>query len=274
MTLGNEAQVIKNVLSKKKWSVGSLYCEDALHFLNEIPKNTADLIFLDPPFNLGKKYGSRSSKDDSLERAKYENYITEILEESIRILSNGGALFFYHIPEWASIFSSLLNQKLSFRHWISVSMKNGFVRGDYLYPAHYALLYYTKGEPKHFDRPKIPAERCRHCGNYIKDYGGYKKYIEDGINLSDIWTDFSPVRHKSKKNRPANELPIDLLDRVLTISGFKNGVLIDPFVGTGTSAVAAIKKKMFFRINDREKKSCEVVIERINEVLNTIEDYS
>lgn len=268
MMLGDETQIIQTLSAEKKWNSGSLYCDDALLFLGEIPNNTADLIFLDPPFNLGKKYGSRSRKDDSLEREKYEGYIRKILEESVRILSDGGALFFYHIPEWASIFSNLLNRKLSFRHWISVSMKNGFVRGDYLYPAHYALLYYTKGEPKHFDRPKIPAERCRHCDNYIKDYGGYKKYIEGGINLSDIWTDFSPVRHKNKKNRSANELPLDLLERVIAISGFKNGVLVDPFVGTGTSAVAAIKKEMLFRINDREKKSCEVVIERINEALN------
>lgn len=252
----------------KEWDFGSIYCDDALTFLNTIPKNSADLIFLDPPFNLGKKYGSRSKKDDYIDESEYEEYISKVIDESIRILAEGGALYFYHIPEWASIFSNILNKRLTFRHWISVSMKNGFVRGNYLYPAHYALLYYTKGEPMFFKRPKVPAERCRHCDNYIKDYGGYKKYIKDGINLSDIWTDFSPVRHKNKKNRPANELPLDLLDRILAISGFENGVLVDPFVGSGTSAISAIKKKMFLQINDREEKSCEITIERVNQFLN------
>ncbi len=55
---------------------------------------------------------------------------------------------------------SLLEQHLDFRHWIAISMKNGFVRGDHLYPAHYALLYYTKGKPESFNRPKVPKPIC------------------------------------------------------------------------------------------------------------------
>lgn len=247
-----------------KWDNGKLYCLDALEFLEMIPENSADLVFLDPPFNLGKSYGSRSNIDDKLEVDDYQEFLFEVLTHSSRILKDGGALFFYHIPEWAIIFANHLNRNLNFRHWISVSMKNGFVRGDFLYPAHYGLLYYTKGEPANFNRPKIQADKCRHCNNYIKDYGGYKKYIEEGINLSDIWTDFSPVRHKNKKNRVANELPIGMLDRVLSIAGVKNGLLVDPFVGSGTSAVSAINFGMNFNVNDREIVCCERITTRIN----------
>lgn len=258
-----ESKQLSETNNYNTWSFGEIYRMDALNFLRSIPSNYADLIFLDPPFNLGKKYGSKSSSKDLLEEDNYEKYIIDVIEESIRVLNNGAALYFYHIPKWASRFSFVLNEKLNFRHWISISMKNGFVRGDYLYPAHYALLYYTKGEPKHFVRPKIMPDKCRHCNKYIKDYGGYKKFVEDGINISDIWTDFSPVRHKNKKNRPANELPIDLLDRVLNISGFENGILIDPFVGAGTSALSAYKKNMYFIGNDREISCCEVSKKRI-----------
>ena len=84
-------------------------------------------------------------------------------------------------------------------------MKNRFPPHGRLYPAHYALLYLTAGDPLTFFRPKIPAPRCRYCDGYVRDYGGYTRYIEEGINLSDIWDDVSPVRHKPNKHRSANQ---------------------------------------------------------------------
>src|SRR2546422_6918695 len=97
----------------------------------------------------------------------------------------------------------LLQGELPFRHWIAISMKGGFARGQYLYPAHYALLYLTKGQPGRFHRPKIDPPHCKKCGALLKDYGGYKKFISNGINLSDIWDDVSPVRHNRYKHRRA-----------------------------------------------------------------------
>jgi site-specific DNA-methyltransferase (adenine-specific) len=65
---------------------------------------------------------------------------------------------------------------LLFRHWIAVSMKGTFPRGKKLYPAHYALLYFTKGLPATFNRDEVrqPVPACRHCGGDVKDYGGHR----------------------------------------------------------------------------------------------------
>lgn len=246
------------------WDHSKLFHCDAQKFLKSLPNEIADIVFLDPPFNLGKKYGNSSKSQDSISNNAYASFLKEIIELSIAKLRPGGALYLYHMPEWALQLGATIQKKLNFRHWIAISMKNGFVRGDNLYPAHYALLYFTKGEPKNFNRPKIPADTCRHCGKYVKDYGGYKKYIEDGINLSDIWTDLSPVRHKSTKNRPANELPIQMLNRIVHISGVEDGLLIDPFVGSGTSALAAKNHKMNFLVCDKEKLCCKITKQRIN----------
>lgn len=48
----------------KKWPEGTLVCCDALDFLMSIRDEIADIVFIDPPVNLGKKYGSRGGKDD------------------------------------------------------------------------------------------------------------------------------------------------------------------------------------------------------------------
>lgn len=236
---------------------------DGLAFMQAIRPDVADVVFVDPPFNLGKDYGIKSVIEGATE-AEYEAYMGSVLSESARVLKRGGSLFLYHTPYWASRLSLRLQQQLQFRHWIAVSMKNGFVRGRNLYPAHYALLYYTKDEPTRFQRPRLRPTKCRHCGGYVKDYGGYLEIIRrKGINLSDIWDDLSPVRHRSTKLRSANQLPIQLTDRVLQIAGEAGGVLVDPFVGSGTSVLSASKRAMCFVANDLSRRNIRLCTQRL-----------
>ena len=183
---------------------GDIVCSDALVFLSSLRKASADIVFLDPPFNLGKRYGDNVTTSDRLAEEEYFQYLSKVLNRSVYILKNGGALYLYHLPRWAFRFANVLYPQMTFRHWIAVSMKNGYPRRKHLYPAHYSLLYFTKGRPREFKRPKIETPRCRHCNKYVKDYGGYEPFIRRGINLSDVWEDLSPVRHKKYKHRESN----------------------------------------------------------------------
>ncbi len=242
---------------------GDIFCGDALDFLNALKEESADVIFLDPPFNLGKRYGKKGFKADLIEEDEYFRYLSSVIERAASVLKKGGALYLYHIPRWAFRLANILEQHLTFRHWIAISMKNGFVRGKSLYPAHYSLLYFTKGEAKYFKRPKLPVPRCRHCDEYIKDYGGYRDFVKKGINLSDFWEDLSPVRHKKFKHRKPNELPLEIPRRVVTVSGKARGVLVDPFAGSGTSLVAAVEAGMRFVACDSQQSYCRVMQNRV-----------
>ena len=138
------------------------------------------------------------------------------------ILKPGGAFFLYNIPRWNIELGHHLNKRgMQFRHWITVSIKFGLPIQGRLYPAHYSLLYYTKGKPKTFRKIRTPIETCRHCGGEIKDYGGHRDAMNDlGVNLMDVWTDIPPVRHgkfKSSK-RKANALSTKILDRVVEMT--------------------------------------------------------
>ena len=177
----------------------------------------------------------------------------------------GGTLYLYHIPAWAMRMGPHLERLgLAFQHWIAISMKNGFVRGRRLYPAHYALLMFTKGKPKYFRRPKLKPQKCRHCGKYIKSYGGYLPIIEKkGINLSDFWEDVSPVRHKNTKHRTANELSSVIFERVVEISGHPNTLYVDPFVGSGSGVLASSAAGMRFAACDIVQENCSLVAERL-----------
>lgn len=243
---------------------GEVVCCDALDLLNALQDEIADVIFLDPPFNLGKQYGSKDKQADSLGESEYLAFLSHVLERAVDVLKSGGALYLYHLPRRAFQFANLLHERLLFRHWIAVSMKNGYARGQLLYPAHYALLYFTKGSPTTFTRPKIAASRCRHCKKYIKDYGGYKQYIENGVNLSDVWDDLSPIRHSKYKTRTSNELPIELLRRVVEISGMLGGVFVDPFAGSGTALLAAREGEMSFVACDHDQQNCDLTYQRLD----------
>lgn len=250
-------------------SAGFLSCADALEFACSMRDSTADIVFLDPPFNLGKNYGLRSLIEEA-DEIQYEWYMVRLLNELCRVLKPGGALFLYHLPIWAVKLSAALRERLEFRHWIAIAMKNGFVRGRRLYPAHYALLYYTKGNPRHFHRPRLAPQLCRHCGEFVKDYGGYTPIItRKGINLSDFWDDLSPVRHAATKRREANQLPLLLTNRVVQIAGVQGGLLVDPFAGTGTSLLSARQFGMSFVGNDLSRESIRICVDRLGEPRRT-----
>ena len=143
-------------------------------------------------------------------------------------------------------------------------MKNGFARGERLYPAHYALLYYSKGSPAVCSRPRLDPLVCRHCGEFVRDYGGYRAIIEEqGVNLSDIWDDLSPVRHAARKHRVANELPREMTDRIVSIAGSTGGWFLDPFAGSGTAVLSAREAHMHFVAGDLSEEYARVVEDRL-----------
>ncbi len=250
-------------------TAGAVIRADVLEILGATRDRVADIVFLDPPFNLGKKYSKSDPKLDRRPADEYRSWLFSVLDESARILKPGGALFLYHLPVWAMRCGSYMEGLgLSLHQWIAVSMKNSFVRGPHLYPAHYALLMFTRGKPGHFNRPKLSATRCRHCDDYVKDYGGYLKIIEQkGLNLSDVWDDLSPVRHANRKNRRGNELPVKLFERVIHISGVRGGLYVDPFAGSGTGALCAASAGMRFLVSDLVESSCAVTRQRLGKMI-------
>jgi site-specific DNA-methyltransferase (adenine-specific) len=232
----NRSAVTKPILETP---LGKLFEADCLAVLPTLKANVADVIFADPPFNLGKNYASKM--DDSLAEKRYLQWCYEWIDECIRVLKPGGSFFLYNLPKWNVFLGAHMSKTLTFRHWISVDIKFSLPIPGRLYPSHYSLLYYCKGKrPAIFHPDRLPIPCCRNCGGELKDYGGYKdKMNPRGVNLSDVWSDIPPVRHKRYKNRSGNELSLKLLDRILAIASNADSVILDPFGGAGTTFVAA-----------------------------------
>lgn len=218
---------------------GTLYEGDCLKIMPALPSESVDVVFADPPFNLGKAYSSRIN--DALQEHEYLDWSKQWIVDAVRLLKLGGALFLYNLPKWNLRLGEFLGSLLTFRHWIAINMTYTLPIPGRLYPSHYSLLYFVKGKkPSIFHPDRLPIETCRHCGGEKHDYGGYKdKMNPRGVNLMDVWDDIPPVRHSKYKRRKANELSLKLLDRVVAMSSDPGSVVFDPFGGSGTTFVAA-----------------------------------
>jgi site-specific DNA-methyltransferase (adenine-specific) len=244
---------------------GLLFQTDCANLFSAIKDYSLDCIFADPPFNLGKVYGN-GEVNDARAQEEYLIWSYSWINQSVQKLADGGAFFIYILPRWGYHFAKHLEDHgLMFRHWIAVSMKGTFPRGRKLYPAHYGLLYFTKGEPKTFNKIRVPIPVCRHCGKEIKDYGGHRdKLNPKGLNLTDIWEDTSPARHKKFKTRwHVNELKPLIPKRCIEMSTDKKGTVLDPFGGGGSTYLAAQELKRYWL--GSEITDCVPVVQRFKD---------
>ena len=210
---------------------------DCLDGLSETAAGSADMIFADPPFNLGKKYGDYR---DDLDDADYMEWSFRWLTECVRILAPSGSLFVYNIPRILVRQTGWLNERLTFEHWIAWNSSSNPFRSRLLLPAHYGILFYSKGDPKFYD-VRAPHDRCGHCGGYARNYGGKENVRHNfGGLVSDVWDDIPRVRNRENKiaGHPCH-LPVPLLERLLLMVTDPGDLFVEPFAGVGTGAVAA-----------------------------------
>lgn len=215
----------------------SIITGDCLNILSQIEDNSIDVTFADPPFNLGKKYNGYS---DNKNFDVYLDWCEQWLKQMVRITKPTGSIFVHNIPLWLTHYSTILNRIATFKHWISWEAPTAPM-GKSLQPSHYGILFYKKNNNvnKYYEI-RHPHKRCRKCGYLLKDYGGKKNQLHPfGPLVSDVWTDIHRIRHSKYRDEHPCQLPVALLERLILMSTDENDIVLDPFVGTGTTVLAA-----------------------------------
>jgi len=248
----------------KKLPLNQIIVGDATEEMKKIPDNSIDMTFADPPFNLNKKYGNYKDEKTSED---YVKWCEQWLNEMVRITKPSGSILVHNIPKWLIYFANYLNKIAIFKHWIAWDSM-GVPLGKTLLPSHYGILFYTKNQKGFkFHGLRSPHKKCRVCGEMIKDYGGKKSQINPyGTLLSDVWTDIHRIRHSTRRDAHPCQLPEPLLERLILMTTNEGDVVLDPFIGAGTTALTAKRLGRNYIGIDIDPKYKNIISDKLKKV--------
>jgi len=258
-------EIPQKIEKYSKLPINQIICGDAIEIMKKIPNNSIDVTFADPPFNLNKKYNNYKDKKVSQD---YITWCESWLTEMVRITKPTGSILVHNIPKWLIYFANHLNKIAFFKHWIAWDSMS-VPLGKTLLPAHYGILFYTKNQKGFkFNELRSLHKKCSHCGEMIKDYGGKKSQINPyGTLLNDVWDDIHRIRHGSRRDKHPCQLPEPLLERLILMTTNEKDIVLDPFVGAGTTALAAKRLGRNFigiDIDPKYKKIIENKLKHVN----------
>jgi len=205
-----------------------LYCGDAAETMARFPPKSVDLICADPPYNLGKDYGSTIDKQDW---AAYERFMRCWLGEAVKVLRDNGTIYVFMGVRFISRLYEILEKDLGllFNGWLTWHYTQGMGRMRGFSPRHEDILYFAKGKDFKFnlDDVRIPQKYYRQRNNM------------NGANPGDVWL-FSHVHYCSREREEhPTQKPEGLLARMIRASSDPGDVVLDPFVGSGTTCRVA-----------------------------------
>lgn len=235
--------------------VTTLFNEDCLEVLKSIKDNSVDLIFVDPPYNLGKDFGNSSDKWQSL--TKYIEWCQTWINECIRILKKDGTFYLMNATQHMPYLDLYISSKLKvvgrivwFYDSSGVQAKNKF--GSLYEP----ILMAVKDETKYkFNYEDIQVEARTGAKRKLIDY---RKKIPTLYNNKktpgNVWY-FPRVRFRMPEyeDHPSQK-PEALMERIILASSNSGDIILDPFAGTFTTCAVAKRlgrKTIGIEINEK-----------------------
>jgi site-specific DNA-methyltransferase (adenine-specific) len=212
---------------------------DVADVLPRLPRAEASLVFLDPPFNLGKDYGGPG---DRLREAAYWELLRFWLDLAAPLIKKNGSLVLHHVPLWAFRAADYLSRRgMTFRRWVAWQAGPGPMyqaNRHGMKPEHYVFLWFSWGTEREVNQVFTPHPRCARCGDYADDWGGKEKHRDPaGGRMGDVWTRLPRLR-SAQKARGANELPLEAALRWVLALTDPGDYVLDAFAGSGTVGAA------------------------------------
>lgn len=265
----------------------TLFNCDCQKMLKKIPDSSASLIVTSPPYCIGKAY---EDPHDDIETFKEQHKL--IFDDLYRILAPGGSMCWqvgYHISDICVIpldyivydlFTSLSAKKddpLVLRNRIIWTFGHGLNSTTRFSGRHETVLWFTKGAQSTFNLDdirvpqKYPGKR-----SYKGEHKGELSGNPLGKNPSDVWSDILTdvwdipnvkAKHVEKTEHPC-QFPAAIPRRLIRALTEENALVVDPFMGSGTTGVAAVLEKRRFAGSEIQKDYYNISWDRILATIN------
>lgn len=251
-----------------------IYKMDCFDFLSRIKNETVNLAVIDPPYNM-----SKADWDTFKSEKDFFDFTFAWIDALIPKLKKNGSLYIFNTPySSAFIMKYLVEKGLNFQNWITWDKRDGMGGSRRRFSnGQETIIFFTKGQ-KHtfnYDDVRVPyesTERIEHAKKKGILKNGKRWFPNSkGRLCGEVWH-ITSERHKNKVNGKVQKMehatpkPLELVERIITASSNENDVVLDCFVGIGTTAVAAKKLKRNFLCCDLEKDHVKVARERLKEV--------
>lgn len=262
-------ELVKDVPAKpyfedKKHSL-ILFNNDCFDVLPKLPENSIDMIFADPPYFLsnggftchaGKQVSVNKGKWD-VSKGKEENYLFTLrwLRECQRVLTPNGTIWVSgtaHIIFAVGYAMQDLNYKiLNDIAWFKVNP-----------PPNLSCRYFT-----HSTETVIWAAKNKDS----KHYFNYElmKEMNNNKQMLSLWSIKAPGTDEKKYGKHPTQKPLQLLNRIVLASTRPGDIVLDPFSGSGTTGIAALKERRQFIGIELEKEYLETSLKRLKDEIHS-----
>lgn len=214
---------------------------DALFVMQQsIPPESVDLIFVDPPYNIGKKFSTFDDKWHSDEA--YAKWCYQWLDEAIRVLKPNGSMYVMTSTQAMPYLDLYIRKKMSILSRIVWSYDSSGVQAKKYYGSLYEPILFCVKNPNNytFNANDILVEAKTGSQRQLIDYRGRepKPYNTQKVP-GNVW-EFPRVRYRMQEyEQHPSQKPEILLRRIITASSNEGDVILDPFSGTFTTASVA-----------------------------------
>lgn len=238
-----------------------LACEDNLTFMRPLKDGSMKLIVTSPPYNIGKKYERRKPLD------VYIGNQAQVISECVRLLHPNGSLCWQvgnHVdkgeiyPLDTILYPIFKQHGLKLRNRIIWHFGHGLHCQNRFSGRYETILWFTKSDKYTFDLDPIRIPSKYPGKKYYK--GPNKGKLSGnplGKNPSDIWEIPNVKNNHVEKTIHQCQFPIELIERLVLSMTEEDDCVFDPYVGVGTTIVAAIK-------NRRAGYGCDIVQDYID----------
>ncbi|MEX2214518.1 MAG: site-specific DNA-methyltransferase [Phycisphaeraceae bacterium] len=239
----------------------TLFHGDCLDLLGTIPRGAADLVVTSPPYNIGKEYEKR------LNLKAYIQQQAAIIRECIRVVSNRGSICWQVgnyvdngaiIPLDTILYPIFADAGLRMRNRIIWHFEHGLHCSQRFSGRYEVVIWFTKSDDYIFDIDPIRVPQKYPGKKYFKGpKAGQYSCNPLGKNPGDLWI-IPNVKHNhvEKTDHPC-QFPVELIERLVLSMTVKEGLVVDPFMGVGSTAIAAIR-------HGRRTAGAEVVEEYVS----------
>ncbi|WP_438729152.1 DNA-methyltransferase [Parasphingorhabdus sp. DH2-15] len=246
--------------------------QDIENCIELVPENSIDLLVLDPPYNLDKKFGStkfRSSSADQYSKL-FENWI-RLLKRCLKDTAT-----IYVCSDWktSNIIYPILEREFVVRNRITWEREKGRGAKSNWKNCSEDIWFCTVSDDYHFDVDSVKLKKkviapYKDSAGVPKDWNESKSGNFRLTFPSNLWSDISiPFWSMPENTDHPTQKPEKLIAKLILASSKEKDLVFDPFLGSGTTAVVAKKLGRHFLGIEREKYYCQLAIKRLRRAEN------